>query len=162
MNMLVTPLFSRIVPFKADSWGVGPFLSITTESFFDKNKISSILIRLDCYVICDHKTLHEYLRTNPLGIWISAIWFLCPRQLMWPHNLLSNVQRLKRDVPCEWTRAACSRETSLISGDLAVAVWETVLWFISTLWPNTRNKEPDLASSMSSRWQAFACHSMCM
>lgn len=29
------------------------------------------------------------------------------------------------------------------------------------LWLNTRNKEQDLASSISSRWQAFSCHSIC-
>lgn len=51
------------------------FLSITTASFFDKKNITGILIRLDCYVICDHKAPDVYLRNNPLGFGVGASLF---------------------------------------------------------------------------------------
>lgn len=45
-------------------------------------------MRLDCYVICDNKTLKVYL----LAIWVNASWLLCPHQFMQPHNLLSKAE----------------------------------------------------------------------
>lgn len=77
-------------------------------SVFDKKSVSGILIRLDCYVICDHKTPDVYLRNNPLGIWVGASRPLCPCQLMQPRNPLSNVQREKKKKERQRLKCAMS------------------------------------------------------
>lgn len=87
---------------------------------------------------------------------------------MQPHNPLSNVQlRKKRERDIKMRRAvsgAGQRAAGKHHWSQATWLWRSERLSSDSSKPSgqiTRNKEPDLSSSVPSRWQTFSCHSNC-